>query len=209
MLVIVYKIFISCVILECTSENYVKGMVHFDFLRSQQKHINISLWIFHQNIQLFFQGLLESPNRFHRGNRTRMKRYLSDFWNQWDLLSHALLIAALFVRHFYIDETFTIARRMFALSLLVMYLRFLEVFLMFRKIGLTIIMIKEMVKCLILRQMSLIFVLKQTVLFYFLNNTNHNGLLFTWNEEIWISEHGKKIFLTIHKLAGLVNILIY
>lgn len=138
-----------------------------------------------------------------------MKRYLSDFWNQWDLLSHALLIAALFVRHFYIDETFTIARRMFALSLLVMYLRFLEVFLMFRKIGLTIIMIKEMVKCLILRQMSLIFVLKQTVLFYFLNNTNHNGLLFTWNEEIWISEHGKKIFLTIHKLAGLLNILIY
>lgn len=57
--------------------------------------------------------------------------------------------------------------------------------------------------------MSLIFVLKQTVLFYFLNNTNHNGLLFTWNEEIWISEHGKKIFLTIHKLAGLLNILIY
>lgn len=75
-----------------------------------------------------------------------MKRYLSDFWNRWDILSHALLIVALFVRHFYIDETFTIARRMFALSLLVMYLRFLEVFLMFKKIGLTIIMIKEMVK---------------------------------------------------------------
>lgn len=75
-----------------------------------------------------------------------MKRYLSDFWNRWDILSHALLVVALFVRHFYIDETFTIARRMFALSLLVMYLRFLEVFLMFRKIGLTIIMIKEMVK---------------------------------------------------------------
>lgn len=75
-----------------------------------------------------------------------MKRYLSDFWNRWDILSHVLLVVALFVRHFYIDEKFTIARRMFALSLLVMYLRFLEVFLMFRKIGLTIIMIKEMVK---------------------------------------------------------------
>lgn len=75
-----------------------------------------------------------------------MKRYLSDFWNRWDILSHALLIVAFIVRHFYIDETFTIARRMFALSLLVMYLRFLEVFLMFKKIGLTIIMIKEMVK---------------------------------------------------------------
>lgn len=75
-----------------------------------------------------------------------MKRYISDFWNRWDILSHVLLVVALFVRHFYIDEKFTIARRMFALSLLVMYLRFLEVFLMFRKIGLTIIMIKEMVK---------------------------------------------------------------
>lgn len=159
MLVIFYKIFISCVILEYTNENYVKVMFHFDFLRSQQKHINISFWIFHQNMQFFFQGLLESPNRSHRGYRTRMKRYLSDFWNRWDILSHALLITALFVRHFYIDETFTIARRMFALSLLVMYLRFLEVFLMFRNIGLTIIMIKEMVKCLTLRQMSLIFVI--------------------------------------------------
>lgn len=159
MLVIFYKIFISCVILEYTNENYVKVMFHFDFLRSQQKHINISFWIFHQNMQFFFQGLLESPNRSHRGYRTRMKRYLSDFWNRWDILSHALLITALFVRHFYIDETFTIARRMFALSLLVMYLRFLEVFLMFRNIGLTIIMIKEMVKCLTLRQMSLIFII--------------------------------------------------
>lgn len=94
-------------------------------------------------------GCLESTSRSRRGYRTRVKRYLGDFWNRWDILSHALLIAALFVRHFYIDETFIIARRMFALSLLVMYLRFLEVFLMFRKIGLTIIMIKEMLSDLI------------------------------------------------------------
>lgn len=94
-------------------------------------------------------GCLQSRNRSHRGYRTHVKRYFSDFWNRWDILSHALLIAALFVRHFYVDETFTIARRMFALSLLVMYLRFLEVFLMFRKIGLTIIMIKEMLSDLI------------------------------------------------------------
>lgn len=74
-----------------------------------------------------------------------MKRYLYDFWNIVDLLSYALLISALFVRHFFIDETFTISRRMFALSLLVMYMRFLEVFLIHRKLGPTLIMIKEMV----------------------------------------------------------------
>lgn len=66
-----------------------------------------------------------------------------------DLLSYALLIAALLVRHFYINESFTIARRMFALSLLVMYLRFLEVFLIHRKLGPTLIMIKEMVYTLV------------------------------------------------------------
>lgn len=91
------------------------------------------------------QGCLEARGRSHRSYYYRMKRYLYDFWNVVDLLSYALLIAALFVRHFYIDASFTIARRMFALSLLVMYLRFLEVFLIHRKLGPTLIMIKEMV----------------------------------------------------------------
>lgn len=92
-----------------------------------------------------FQGCLEAEGRSHRSYYSRMKRYLYDFWNLVDLLSYALLLSALFVRHFYIEETFTIARRMFALSLLVMYLRFLEVFLIHRTLGPTLIMIKEMV----------------------------------------------------------------
>lgn len=88
---------------------------------------------------------MEAEGRSHRSYYSRMKRYLYDFWNLVDLLSYALLLSALFVRHFYIEETFTIARRMFALSLLVMYLRFLEVFLIHRTLGPTLIMIKEMV----------------------------------------------------------------
>lgn len=96
--------------------------------------------------QYKLKGCLESRGQSHRSYYSRMKRYLYDFWNVVDLLSYALLIAALFVRHFYIDETFTIARRMFALSLLVMYLRFLEVFLIHRRLGPTLIMIKEMVR---------------------------------------------------------------
>lgn len=89
-------------------------------------------------------GWLESAGRSNRGWWDRIKRYISEFWNFLDLLSHVLLIVAFCVRYFYVDETFTIARRMFALSLLVMYLRFLGVFLIFRKMGLTLIMIKEM-----------------------------------------------------------------
>ena len=43
-----------------------------------------------------------------------------------------------------LDETYK-ARYLFSLSLLVMYLRLLEVFLIHRKLGPTLIMIKEMV----------------------------------------------------------------
>lgn len=95
---------------------------------------------------MLFQGCFESKDQSHTGWCTRLKRYFGNLWNWWDILSYVLLIAALCVRHFYNDETFTIARRMFALSLLVMYPKFLGIFLMFRTIGLTIIMIGEMVK---------------------------------------------------------------
>lgn len=89
---------------------------------------------------------MEDRGRSRRGCYRRMKRYFNDFWNVVDLLSYVLLIAALFVRHFRPSEKFTVARRVFSLSLLVMYLRFLEVFLIHRKLGPTLIMIKEMVK---------------------------------------------------------------
>lgn len=92
------------------------------------------------------KGILGSNSRFLRGNYRRLKKYMYDFWNAVDLLSYVLLIIALFVRHFYPSTTFTIARRMFSLSVLVMYLRFLEVFLIHRRLGPTLIMIKEMVK---------------------------------------------------------------
>lgn len=88
---------------------------------------------------------MENQSRSDRNYYRRMKRYFNDFWNVVDLLSYILLIAALFVRHFHPSQKFTVARRMFSLSLLVMYLRFLEVFLIHRKMGPTLIMIKEMV----------------------------------------------------------------
>lgn len=62
-----------------------------------------------------------------------------------DLLSYFLLILALILRHSYEDETHVLARNAFALSLLVMYLRFLEVFLIHKTLGPILMMIKEMV----------------------------------------------------------------
>lgn len=91
---------------------------------------------------------MEDQGRSDRNYYRRMKRYFNDFWNVVDLLSYVLMLAALFMRHLYPSQTFTVARRMFSLSLLVMYLRFLEVFLIHRKMGPTLIMIKEMVNTL-------------------------------------------------------------
>lgn len=87
---------------------------------------------------------LETKGRSKRSLSSRICRYL-DFWNVVDLLSYVFLAMALCFRHFYGDETHSFARNMFAVSLLLMYFRFLEVFLINEMIGPTLIMMKEMV----------------------------------------------------------------
>lgn len=77
--------------------------------------------------------------------RTRIKRYFNDFWKVINLLSYFLFLLAEIVHVNLDDKTFTNSRRIYSLSLLVMYLRFLEVFRIHRKIGSTLVMIKEMV----------------------------------------------------------------
>ncbi|XP_062621660.1 transient receptor potential cation channel subfamily M member 2-like [Saccostrea cucullata] len=114
-------------------------------------------------------GCLEPVGRSHRGYYSRMKRYLFDFWNVVDLLSYVLLIVALFVHLFHPSPDFTVARRMFSLSLLVMYLRFLEVFLVHRKMGPTLIMIKEMLKDLLRFLVLAVFVVLGVGMYYHAN----------------------------------------
>uniref|UniRef100_A0A8W8NWB7 Ion transport domain-containing protein n=1 Tax=Magallana gigas TaxID=29159 RepID=A0A8W8NWB7_MAGGI len=92
------------------------------------------------------KGCMKDQSRSHRSYYRRMKRYLNDFWNVVDLLSYVSLIAALCICHFHLSQTFTYARRMFSLSLLVMYLKFLEVFFIHGKLGPTPLMIKEILK---------------------------------------------------------------
>ena len=94
-----------------------------------------------------FQGWLDNDTdgKSIRSNRARFLRYLNSFWNWVDVLSYIFLVAAMFVRHLRPSEEYNAARRMFSLSLLVMYLRFLEAFLVYKRSGTTVIMIKEMV----------------------------------------------------------------
>lgn len=62
-----------------------------------------------------------------------------------DWSSHITLAVALCLRHLLQSEGQIYTRNMFALSLLFMYLRFLETFLISEKAGTIVIMIKEMV----------------------------------------------------------------
>lgn len=74
-----------------------------------------------------------------------MKMYFNNFWNVVDLVASALYILADSVNVYLSDDEFTVSRRLYSLSLLVMYLRFFKVFLVHREIGTTLVMIKEMV----------------------------------------------------------------
>lgn len=91
-------------------------------------------------------GWKKKSDRPHRSCCFRIFRHIQDFWNVVDLLSYVFLVIALCVRHVYPDHTYTFARHMFGLALLVMYLRILEMVLLLRILGPTLIVIKEMLK---------------------------------------------------------------
>ncbi|XP_061190311.1 transient receptor potential cation channel subfamily M member 8-like [Saccostrea echinata] len=89
-------------------------------------------------------GCQEARDRSHKRYYSRLRRHLHDFWNVVDFFSYALMFTALILRHYYSSTDFTAARRIFSLTLLVMYLRFLEFFRVYRIMGPFLIMIKEM-----------------------------------------------------------------
>lgn len=98
-----------------------------------------------RSVNSICKGWGKEAGRPHRSFWTRFYRHIQDFWNVVDLLSYLLLTIALCVRHAYPDQTYTFARHVFGLSLIAMYLRILEVVLIFRVLGPTLIVIKEMV----------------------------------------------------------------
>lgn len=77
--------------------------------------------------------------------RVSMNRYFNDFWKVMDPLSYVLFLLAEFFNYYEVDKSFTVSRQIYSLSLLLMYLRFLEVFRIFRTIGTSLVMIKAMV----------------------------------------------------------------
>lgn len=84
--------------------------------------------------------------RSHLLFRFRTINYINDFWNCLDLLSYIIIVIAMLLRHLGQDELQIYARNMFAFSLLILYLRFLEAFLFLELTGTPVIMLIEMLK---------------------------------------------------------------
>lgn len=119
--------------------------------------------------------------------KRRMYNYLT-FWNVLDWLSHFTLVLALFLRYVSQSEGQIYARNMYAISLLFIYLRFLEIYLMLKGVGTTVIMIKEMLKDLVQFVYIILFVVSGVGIYYHANlwpdhQTMWSGRLSDWR--IW------------------------
>ncbi|XP_052100137.1 transient receptor potential cation channel subfamily M member-like 2 [Mytilus californianus] len=114
----------------------------------------------------------------------RLKKYLFNFWNILDVLSYTLTIMAIFVRLFKSTKTNKTCRRFFSMSLFAMYMRFLHVLLMSRKLGPKIIMIKEMLKDLF-RFIGILFVFMIGV------GVLYHANMYPEHEDMWSSVNWK------------------
>ncbi|XP_062590923.1 transient receptor potential cation channel subfamily M member 2-like, partial [Saccostrea cucullata] len=123
--------------------------------------------------------------RSQRKYFTRVKRHVNDFWNFVDFLFYGLTISALFVRHFHPSNNFTVARRLFSLSLLVMYLRFLEFFRVNQKMGPTLIMIRDMLGDLIRFLILAVFVVLGVGMYYHANLWPDHPTIWSGNWVNW------------------------
>jgi len=73
-------------------------------------------------------------------------RYLRDRWNMFDQAMYALLVVAVILRFTLTEESdFTWARNVYVVSLVMFYLRILELYLIHLQLGPKIVMIGRMV----------------------------------------------------------------
>ncbi|XP_062617222.1 uncharacterized protein LOC134278929, partial [Saccostrea cucullata] len=134
-------------------------------------------------VAIFFNFLRDGK---YRRFLFQLKLHLNDFWNAMDLLLYISIAFALGVRHAGDQQDFTWSRRIFSFSLLIMYMRFLQAFLMTRTFGATIIMIKEMLKDLLVFIWLAIFVIVGVGMYYHANLwPDHRKLFGDGSIETW------------------------
>ncbi|CAC5397754.1 unnamed protein product [Mytilus coruscus] len=180
----------------CTShfsgDFFVTALVLFSYFLTRDLNTKISVL----EVMLFFYmvgDLLEelwSMVRPQDGNWSpqRILLYLFNLWNMLDLFCVILYIAG-FALHYFYPEMLTHTRRIYSVALFIMFLRLLNVLLLIKRIGIIIIMIKEMLVDLVEYLVILILFMLAAGIVYQANiYPNHTVTAFPsniWNWQIW------------------------
>jgi len=78
--------------------------------------------------------------------RLKVKNYFSDAWNRIDQAMYALLLLAVILRYTLTDDwNFEWARNVYAIDLVMFYLRILQFYFVEKRLGPKVIMIRRMV----------------------------------------------------------------
>jgi len=78
--------------------------------------------------------------------RLKIKNYFSDAWNRIDQVMYAMLLLAIVLRYTLTDDhSFEWARNIYAVDLVMFYLRILQFYFVEKRLGPKVIMIRRMV----------------------------------------------------------------
>jgi len=78
--------------------------------------------------------------------RLKIKNYFSDTWNRLDQMMYFMLVVAIILRYVLTDDyEFEWARNVYAINLVMYYLRILQFYFVEKRLGPKVIMIRRMV----------------------------------------------------------------
>lgn len=78
--------------------------------------------------------------------KEKFSDWISDFWNQVDVLSYVIFIVAVVLRFYLTPQYFEWSRWMFCITLVILFIRFSQVFFIAEQLGPKVIMIRKMVR---------------------------------------------------------------
>ena len=81
----------------------------------------------------------------------KLASYFSSLWNVFDVVVIVFMVISIILRYSLEASNFIWARRVYAITLVLYYLRFLYIFYVSKNIGPKVIMIRRMVSCFVLK----------------------------------------------------------
>ncbi|XP_021343122.1 transient receptor potential cation channel subfamily M member 2-like [Mizuhopecten yessoensis] len=106
------------------------------------------LWLFADIIEEYVPPAFYTIRQYLNSKQWRRRawNHMHNFWNGMDALSYLVLTIGIIVRFGYETTSFDISRRFYSVGLFLMFMRYLHVLLISRRIGPTVIMLKEGLK---------------------------------------------------------------